>query len=371
MRGGRVVGRTAVDKAPHVERDDRTAHLADDPKHLPGVIPVESHEIAVTDGPKPGAPAGAEQRQQMQQAVRGPPQPVGVSAPVPRTDQLEQGRVDGLERRPCRADERLVGPDDLVQVADQRWVESAGGVGQRDGAELLAPVDQNRGEEAGHRAAVADQRAPVDPTHPQTQAVRRPGGRARIDPGGLGHLVEGRGGQHVAGITEQEGREPGQVGQRGPELPGGSHRAAVMLRFSEQGVGPGMHRPAGGPTRGAGPAVGSRRGPRHAQGSQHLVADHLGPAPAAQDGNELAEHAVTQVGVVEAAARTMRDVLGGQGRRELRPGRAGHPFPPVTGAFRTQPGVVGEQLPDSALTKRGARNMQLQRIIQVESAFVA
>src|SRR3712207_8232425 len=82
-----------------------------------------------------------------------------------------------MMRRPPRS--TLFPYTTLFRSGDER-VQAGGGVGQRDGTDLLVAVDEDAGEEPGHRAAVADQRAPVDPQHLQAQPVRRPARRGGV-----------------------------------------------------------------------------------------------------------------------------------------------------------------------------------------------
>jgi hypothetical protein len=154
---------------------------------------------------------------------------------------------------------------------------------------------------------VADQRAPVHPDHLDAEPVGRPAGRRRVHAGRDRHLLQRGGVQDAAGVAEQEGAEPAEVGQRRPQLPGRGHHAGVVLGLGEDDVGPGVHRRALG---GRGHRAWARAG--HAQRAQHLGGDGVVPGRAAQPGDELAEQAEPQVRIVEATGRAEDDVVLGE-----------------------------------------------------------
>ena len=65
-----------------------------------------------------------------------------------------------------------------------------------------------------------------------------------------------------------------------------------------------------------------------------------------EPGDDLAEEAVAEVGVVEPPIRLVRRARPVVGSRELVERAALRPLPPVAGRLGLQPAGVGEQLPD-------------------------
>ena len=99
-------------------------------------------------------------------------------------------------------------------------------------------------------------------------------------------------------------REPAEVGQGRPQLPGGGHHAGVVLRLGQDDVGPRVH----GRARGRG-RDGTRRRPGHAERREHLGGDGVVPRGPAHPGDQLAEQAEAEVGVVEPAGGAEDDVV--------------------------------------------------------------
>ena len=156
-------------------------------------------------------------------------------------------------------------------------VQAAGGVAQHHRAEVLAPVDEDRREEAGHRAAVPDQRAVAEAHDLQPEAVRRPAGGRGVDARGRGHLLERVGAQHVGGVTEQERREA----RRGRSSVDHSWPAAAIAPASSSGSGSSTSAHGWTAQPCAAGAVRARRRAGHAERQQHLVAHDVRPGPAA------------------------------------------------------------------------------------------
>jgi hypothetical protein len=211
---------------------------------------------------------------------------------------------------------------------------------------------------------VADQRPAVDPHHLDTEPVRRPARRGGVHTGRHGHLLERGRIEDTAGVADQERGEATEVREGRPQLPRGGHHAGVVLRLGQDDVGPGVHRGALG---GRGDRAGCR--PDHAQGGEHLRSHGVLPGRAAQPRHQLAEHAEAQVGVVEAAGCAEDDVV--RTEAEVLQRAARRPFPPAAGALRRDSGQVREQLPDGAVPERGAREMRVQRVVEVQPALVA
>src|SRR5690606_13402233 len=102
-----------------------------------------------------------------------------------------------------------------------------------------------------------------------------------------------------------------------------------------------------------------------------LVAHGLKPGGASQPGDEFAEHAVADVGVVEPATRTVLELVRAEAGVQFGPGAARGALPPRAGGFGGESAGVGEQLGDGEAPELGAGNVLVERVVQVESTFVA
>ena len=163
-----------------------------------------------------------------------------------------------------------------------------------------SPASSRRARPASARRPAAPARPARRPTSPAPRGPR---------PAGHGHLLQRRRGQHVAGVAEQEGGEPAEVGQRRPELPGGGHHARRRARARAA-----RRRPRGAPPCPAAAAPAGRGSvrvmPERARAPRRRTTSSQDAA--AVPGDQLAEQAEAEVGVVEPAGRAEHDVVAGR-----------------------------------------------------------
>ena len=161
----------------------------------------------------------------------------------------------------------------------------------------------------------------------------------------------------------EEGRPPGEVGHRGPQLAGRGHGAGVVLRLGQHEVGERVHRQPGG----GAPLRPGRRAP-HPQRLEQLTADDLVPAAPVVLLEEPAERAVPDVGVVEAPARPEAPPhrRGGEGG----PVAAGGALPPRPVRLGLHAPGVGEQLLHGDVVERRAGHVVAEAVGQLEATGV-
>jgi hypothetical protein len=109
----------------------------------------------------------------------------------------------------------------------------------------------------------------------------------------------------------------------------------------------------------------------HAERLQHLLAHGLQPGVAAQAGDELAEQAVAEVGVVVAAAGPVAQLLGADPGQQVAGVDAGGAFPPGGGGFGGQPAGVRQQLGDRQVAALDAGQVLADGVGEVEQSFLA
>src|SRR5680860_122902 len=295
----RVVGVAGDHERRQVQVVDRPVVPPDDAQGLARVVVVDAD---------PALPVAPERRRATPPAEALDPEGVAVRSdcqrgrpPVPGPEQLGDPVAHG--RRPPRLGEDRLEPGD---VGEQAGVEARrparGRVGERHHRVAGARVRPERGEEAGHRPAVADVRGAgaVVPHHGPdlgAEAVAAPAVRPGPERDRLAHLRDRVRRQHAAAVPGQRGGPARKVGDRRPPLARRAHRAGVVLGLGQQQVRPRVHRE---PARRGRP--GSGRRPAHPEGLEQLGPHALVPRPAPEPRNHLAEHPVSHAGVVEAGA---------------------------------------------------------------------
>ena len=213
-----------------------------DPQGLAGEVAVQAEpRAALARGEAAGAPGPPGQRPEMQQAAATDRSAYGAG-PQNQTPSRSNGTGDG---------DGVQGSTILGSAArrsssrPKTTASSPVVVFARE----TAPVCSSRSTNTPARNPGIEPPWPTS-VRPSTRSTCRPepvGGPDRgggVDAGGDRHLLEGRRRQHVTGVAEQERREPAEVGDRRPELPGGGHHARVVLGLGEDHVGPGVHRRA-------------------------------------------------------------------------------------------------------------------------------
>ena len=150
-----AVGLTRVDEGADVQMRHRPVGAARDHQWLAGVV--------AASRPIQASGAGGIKARFASRSGRGPQlqlravgdEHVGRRTPVVDAKGVEDS-VGHRRRRPLRRLARLLAGEDLKQIAAHVAAHPARGVGEHDRAVARALVDEQPGEESGHRAAVAE-----------------------------------------------------------------------------------------------------------------------------------------------------------------------------------------------------------------------
>jgi hypothetical protein len=236
-------------------------------------------------------------------------------------------------------------------------VDAGGGVGQHRGTDAAAGVDVQRRQEAGHRAVVADEPPTgVDAEH-QAEAVV---GRDRSL-----HLLQRRRGQHVGAGAAEQLPPRDEVGEGGPQLAGGRHRAGVGERFVHADPGEVVDAPAG--LRAGAREV--RRG-AHVERLEQALGDEHAPGGAEATRDHLPQQGVAEVGVVEPLPRAGHPPAAVVGRDQAREVAAAGALPPVAARLALHARRVRERVADGHLAVADVAEVRRERVVEVEQPGV-
>jgi hypothetical protein len=232
------------------------------------------------------------------------------------------------------------GLDQGLQQAQRQVAEPGGGVRHRHDPVAGLDVDPQHRDEARHRPGVP--RVPAAAGVPQLQAQAVPGRPARparvVHALRLPHRLDRAAPQHLRAPADDPG-PAGEVEHRGPDLPGGGHRAGVVLGFGQHDVRPRVH---GQTARGG--RDGAHRRAVHAEGFQELRADDVAPGRLPDAAHELAQHAEADVAVVEARPRPVPHRAPPEQGDQGLPVAAGRALPPGTVRLGLHPTGLAEEL---------------------------
>ena len=367
----------------------RPVAAAHDPQRLAGVVAVEpqplvgGHRPEPRPRPAPGSPSTRCSPATLAVTVAGPQCQVPTSsssAGSPPADHASTG-AGSWRASPSSSSSMTerVAVDAVVLVNSTTPSPAAAPTGPDAVPPLPLPPSAERPPAHRHPDEPAGRRGSRASTRRARRTARRrrstPGSPARGPPPTAARGRRRRGAARPsrracrptaasAVAAAEEGRPAGQVGDRGPQLPGGGHRPGVVLGLGQQQVGERVH----GEPEGRRPR-GPRRRAGHPQRLEQLVAHDLEPAATVGHLEQPAQRGVADVGVVEPAtgAEPLPDRRGDEGV----PVAAGRALPPRPRRLGLGAGGVGEQLLDGDVVEGGPRHVRAEPVGELEPAGVA